>query len=318
MIKISKKTEEIYNKYKGCPIETVIEEIYSVREDLNKENLEHLRKSYDDLQSYIMSLPPKEYANIDKAIGAEITNLISELNKKENIDKTRYEVFVDEAKRHNWLPVLDAIDFISKRDKKKGEITDKDVEEIDNEIHKVFEYTKNTLSPYYNTIIKNEFNKKLKELRNRVNRVVNNDVGLYLKQLRKEKGYSLKKLAELADISQSYVFRIENGERSTPSVPILNKILCALGVNPNDFYSKIDVAMNTDGEKDNSTTTENLLHMISLNNYTINDQVASVLQKEKLSELLKVMLSVEWSSESKINDMSKILNSFEEFKNTLK
>lgn len=318
MAKLSKKTEEIYNRYKNCPIEAIIDEIHSVREDLNAENLEHLRKSYDDLQDYMMSLPEKEYSKVDHAIGAEITNLISAFNKKENIDKTRYETFVDEANRHNWLPVLDAIDFISQRDKKKGEISENDVKEIDEKIHKVLEYTKDTLSPYYNTIIKNELNKKLKELRNRVNRVVNNDIGLFLKQLRIEKGYSLKKLAELADISQSYVFRIESGERSTPSVPILNKILHALEVNPNDFYSKINTSQNIDNKKDNSVTEENLLHMISLNNYTINNQVASVQQKEKLSQLLRVMLSVEWSNESKINDMNKILNLFEEFKNTLK
>lgn len=314
MVEINKKLEETYMKFKNSPIGVIIEKISLAENELSAEKLDYIRNSYDDLQDYMKSLPYKEYSKVDKEIGSEITNLISKFNKQEEIDKTRYEMFIDEANRHGWLPVIDAIEFISKRDKKKGEISEKDIEEIEEKIHKVLEYTKNSLSPYYNTVVKKEFAKKIRELRNRVNRIIKNDVGLYLKQLRKEKGYSYKKLAELADISQSYVFRIENGERSTPSVPILNKILKALDVNPNDFYRKINMEQDVESQG----TTENLFQMISLNNYTIDDKIVTVPQKEKLSELLKVMLDVEWSNESKVNDMSKILNSFEEFKYSLK
>lgn len=55
-------------------------------------------------------------------------------------------------------------------------------------------------------------------------------LGEKIKRLRKEKGYSLEKLAEMADTSKSYVWELENRDSSNPAAEKLKKIADALGV----------------------------------------------------------------------------------------
>ncbi len=49
-------------------------------------------------------------------------------------------------------------------------------------------------------------------------------VGKKIKQLRKNKGYSISKLAEMADVSKSYISEIERGVQTNPSLQVINKI----------------------------------------------------------------------------------------------
>jgi len=55
-------------------------------------------------------------------------------------------------------------------------------------------------------------------------------LGEFVKERRSTKEWSKRALAEKAGISHSEVHRIENGERTNPSVPVLNKLAEALGV----------------------------------------------------------------------------------------
>ena len=48
--------------------------------------------------------------------------------------------------------------------------------------------------------------------------------GEYLKHLRLKKGFTLKKLADLAGLSPSYLSRIERGERNIPNARFLNSL----------------------------------------------------------------------------------------------
>ena len=43
------------------------------------------------------------------------------------------------------------------------------------------------------------------------------DIGVFIKQRREKAGYSLKKLASLSGISDSELFKIENGTRQNPN-----------------------------------------------------------------------------------------------------
>jgi XRE family transcriptional regulator, master regulator for biofilm formation len=58
-------------------------------------------------------------------------------------------------------------------------------------------------------------------------------VGIKLKRLRKDKGYSLSKLSEITGISKSYLSLLERGIQKNPSIDITEKIAKALGVNIN-------------------------------------------------------------------------------------
>lgn len=55
-------------------------------------------------------------------------------------------------------------------------------------------------------------------------------LGKKIRQLRKEKGYTLEKLAELSDSSKSYIWELENKNPPRPSAEKVAKIASALGV----------------------------------------------------------------------------------------
>jgi transcriptional regulator with XRE-family HTH domain len=59
-----------------------------------------------------------------------------------------------------------------------------------------------------------------------------------LKKFRAEKGYSLEKVARLADISLNTVVKIEGGTNQNPTIDTLSKIAKALEVKVDDLLQK--------------------------------------------------------------------------------
>ena len=59
--------------------------------------------------------------------------------------------------------------------------------------------------------------------------------GLRLKDLRKAKGLSQEKLANLAEIDRTYLPTIEKGQRNV-SIEIIEKLAIALEINIKDFF----------------------------------------------------------------------------------
>lgn len=57
-------------------------------------------------------------------------------------------------------------------------------------------------------------------------------LGEKIRNLRKAKGYTLDRLAELADSSKSYIWELENKDPPRPSAEKIAKIAIALGVTP--------------------------------------------------------------------------------------
>ena len=58
------------------------------------------------------------------------------------------------------------------------------------------------------------------------------EIGIYIKQKREAKGYSLKKLASLCGISDSELYKIENGSRQNPNWKNLCEIAKTLDMHP--------------------------------------------------------------------------------------
>ncbi|RMD49979.1 MAG: XRE family transcriptional regulator [Ignavibacteria bacterium] len=56
-----------------------------------------------------------------------------------------------------------------------------------------------------------------------------------LKRLRSKKGYSLEKVARLAELSLNTVVKIENGVNKNPTIETLMKLTKALEVDVNDL-----------------------------------------------------------------------------------
>jgi transcriptional regulator with XRE-family HTH domain len=68
--------------------------------------------------------------------------------------------------------------------------------------------------------------------------MVNTPLGRKIRELRKEKGYTLEKLAELADSSKSYIWELENKNPPRPSAEKVAKIANVLGVTADYLMEK--------------------------------------------------------------------------------
>ena len=64
---------------------------------------------------------------------------------------------------------------------------------------------------------------------------MSNNISENLRKLRGKKGYSLEKIARLADLSLNTIVKIENGVNQNPTIETLTKIAKALEVGVDDL-----------------------------------------------------------------------------------
>ena len=64
---------------------------------------------------------------------------------------------------------------------------------------------------------------------------MSNKISENLKKLREKNGYSLEKVARLADLSLNTIVKIENGVNQNPTIETLTKIAKALEVGVDDL-----------------------------------------------------------------------------------
>lgn len=64
---------------------------------------------------------------------------------------------------------------------------------------------------------------------------MSNKISDNLKKLRAQKGYSLERVARLADLSLNTVVKIENGINKNPTIETITKLAKALGVEIDDL-----------------------------------------------------------------------------------
>lgn len=61
-------------------------------------------------------------------------------------------------------------------------------------------------------------------------------IGKLIKKYREENKISQRKLAELSNVSFSYIQQLEKGQKENPGIEILNKIAAALNIKVTDFF----------------------------------------------------------------------------------
>ena len=64
---------------------------------------------------------------------------------------------------------------------------------------------------------------------------MSNNISDNLRKLRSKKGYSLEKIARLADLSLNTIVKVENGVNQNPTIETLTKIAKALDVGVDDI-----------------------------------------------------------------------------------
>ena len=69
------------------------------------------------------------------------------------------------------------------------------------------------------------------------------DIGKRIEYFRKQKGYSVNKLANLSGVSQSYLRDIEL-ENKNPTVAFLTIVCNALGISLQDFFNEENTFLN--------------------------------------------------------------------------
>lgn len=162
---------------------------------------------------------------------------------------------------------------------------------------------------------KDKFNKYGKVLRNRSERQVGENLGLYIKHLRESNGYSLGRLGELTGISGSYIQRIEKGERKAPSLPILEKLAEALHVSTDVLLQVTGASKVSEGSEDVNTTVDFYTLMLS-NSVSFGDnKELSKNQKDKLIEIIKLIVDSKWNDKTKSLDLAKLITAVDQFKN---
>lgn len=83
-------------------------------------------------------------------------------------------------------------------------------------------------------------------------------IGVKLKYLRIQQGYSITQLAKKAQISKSYLSYLEKNPETNPSLHIISKIAAALGTSPNYFMEVSKEEEKTEEEKKGEEKQEEL------------------------------------------------------------
>ncbi|MGJ9459046.1 helix-turn-helix domain-containing protein [Oceanobacillus sp. CF4.6] len=112
-------------------------------------------------------------------------------------------------------------------------------------------------------------------------------IGENIQKIRKEKGLSLSKCAEQANISKSYLSNIERNLNQNPSILIIKKIAGVLGV---DIHKLI-------GNRDN----ENMHILADEWLDFVNELRESGVEKEQLKEFKTVIEFARWKN-GKLNE----------------
>ncbi|WP_051556568.1 helix-turn-helix domain-containing protein [Alkalihalobacterium bogoriense] len=135
-------------------------------------------------------------------------------------------------------------------------------------------------------------------------RKLNDNFGKLLKKLRLEKGYSLQQLAELSNVTPSYINRLERGLRKRPSIPLMMQLAEALKVD-------ISVLIRTEVKKECGITLEELFFT---NEIIYQGKALTSDTKEALLSIVETVLNSKWTSETMLNDLKIIGEEITELK----
>lgn len=143
-------------------------------------------------------------------------------------------------------------------------------------------------------------------------RAVSDKFGATLLYYRQQKGLSLRDLESITSISQSYLNRLEKGERKSPGVGISSKIAKALGI---PLTTLLDISTTDVPPEEAQTISQLLLY----NDFKIvEDKVISKEAKQILVEIIEFIITSVWNEETKIGDMLELSELVGDFKQELR
>lgn len=271
-----------------------------VEENPSSVGIKSLERRLEELSSDI-----KQLGDDDRELIERLSNHVLFSAKKEAQDLSKWEFFVDTAKKNNWTPVLEMIEMFEENEKHfenirsgtkdvddsklidQQERDKEDLERMESMLKStVIPWAENTVSRYYRDLIDRTLHNKLRIIQNRLKRNTDLAFADWLKHTRKAKKMTLQEVAEKSNTSISYIQRLEKGKRKVPSLPIVQSISEAVDVPFQDVLAII----NGNDEADTTTATE-LFDKVLRERYSINGQIAEPEAKHLVAQLLRAALN---------------------------
>ncbi|MCG5252478.1 helix-turn-helix domain-containing protein [Brevibacillus agri] len=141
---------------------------------------------------------------------------------------------------------------------------------------------------------------------------VSENFGIMLRHYRiKVKDMTLKELAEASQLSESYINRLERGEKVRPSVPTVLRLADAL-----DIPHSVLMATTFQSSVENNAPMT-LADVLIQNNYMINERTLSKEAKALLVKINEFLVQCPWSPQSKVKDLYALSEMVDEFKEAI-
>ena len=224
---------------------------------------------------------------------------------------TRWDLFVKDILNLESEELKDLQDLVKCIDKNKDNtITNEELNDIQNKFNEVLYIIHKTFNQYERDRALNEIEKKIRLFKNRLSRVIEDDFGSWIRQLRKEKGYSLKELEIISGVTASYIHRLETGSRKTPSVPIAEKLAKGLGVDQAEFFKRLNIGNSENIEREPVSLSQTL----AITPFLLNGEKATTSQKNAVINLINAILESKWSNETKVAESINIMNLIDNLK----
>lgn len=125
----------------------------------------------------------------------------------------------------------------------------------------------------------------------------------------KVKDWTLKKLSEEAQLSESYINRLEKNSRSCPSVPTVIRLADALGI-------PYDVLMATTFQRVESNEEVALADLLIQSNYMVNGQKLGKNAKAILVRINEFLCECEWDT-NKNRDLFMLSEMIDDFREAI-
>lgn len=122
---------------------------------------------------------------------------------------------------------------------------------------------------------------------NREKRKVSTKFGALIKLNRVNQNLTISQLAEITGVSGSYLSRLENSEKRTPSYKIMLSICNALNISINEMFD-------TTNEED-AINLKKIDSLIITNDFIIGDKKATRKQKDAIIDLIELVFNLESS-----------------------
>lgn len=128
---------------------------------------------------------------------------------------------------------------------------------------------------------------------------------------RKRKGLSLQQLAQKANVSASYINRIEIGDRQNPSIFYLKRICEALEI-PMGEISELGI-----DREEGAGKLQEIGDYILRGDFEILGKLASTRTKTALVEIIEDIIDSQWTGSEKNFELYELLEKVDSFKNAI-